>query len=166
LLANDQVRIYRVKDRDGPRVVVACHRSNGRRTGIWYGAGLPDHLRLARRFLATASRNCNRYYCMASVYRRDVRSGRLRTLQLESGSWPPRAVDLELARDGSVAWITASGGNSPMDPPAIFTVRTADPSGRVSIHDESPAIASDSLALSGRYVYWIKDGVPASAGLR
>jgi hypothetical protein len=157
-----------MRSRNRERRIVACHRSNGRRTVVLEDSDEKfDHPRLAGRFLAFGGGVVASKGSSASVERLDVKSGRRRILDWTGGFYGVFIFalrDLELGRDGSLAWIRDEPPAS-LGEPTTYTVRTAGPRGRVSTHDRSSAVAPDSLALSGRYVYWMTGGVAVSARL-
>jgi hypothetical protein len=173
-LANRAVRVFTTRHRArtslGPAVdtvLRACLRRHRRpfrlalRTGGVDTGGLEDfaNVRLSGRHVAFTVRSCDRHgmMCVGGVRVWDVRKRRL--VRSTDGTW---ASDLELHRNGSVAWITA-----PLDLTAPATgaaVRVNDRAGERTL--ATGAIAANSLALGGSMLYWTEEGIPRASALQ
>jgi hypothetical protein len=168
IVASRDARAYRLRGR-----TFACRYRTNRRFWLQDEPADPDYFR------AESIRLAGPYvgYELAFIGRssffrvqvRDLRNGRwLRRLpamtpgsdQNHSGV-KPGVSDLELARNGAVAWIAR---NPYVDPPTV-EVHKADADGHAQL-DAGAGIDPGSLALSGKRIYWLKDGQPITATLR
>ena len=162
--ANAAARVFTWRD----EVFACAYRRRTRvnlgleaRRGCLRDCGGVATLRLRRRFVAYQTFSSSMTASRAVVWRLDLAARRPRVIwngrrfALYSG-----VTDLELAANGSLAWIaTFSGSNRP-----AYEVWKADRAG-LRVLDGGREIAEDSLALSGRTLYWMNADVPRSATL-
>lgn len=169
-LASERVHVYRVRGR-----TYACHIETGRRhalgdypssasqTVTWLSA-----IRLAGDLVGHGI-VVSREKDWPGVSVRNVRTGGLVhsveavTALGRQDRWLRAYVtDLVLHPSGDVAWIAQ---NAHVDPVRFEVFKIDTSAGRVVL-DASPSIRPQSLALSGREIYWINGEEPRSSRLR
>jgi hypothetical protein len=165
-------RIFARRARDYSPVFGCLYRRNRRvRLGRFrecFDSSAVTLPRLAGRYAGYALENCHRTpRSSAEVVVKNLRNGR--TLHRVDGftgtpaGTPPlySVTDLELKRNGSIAWIVLSTQAG-----RRVEVRKSDADGDNRVLDAGGEIELDSLALSASRIYWTKAGRPLSAQLR
>jgi len=124
--------------------------------------------------VAVATQNCNIDNCGTRITVYDSRSRRA----IHTGlAMSPPAIDffvmpvdsLVLRRSGGVAWIGAvaeTGDGSGQLRPVQVEVRKIGREDTLTTVDSGLTIATDSLALGGTRIYWLKGTAAQAAGLR
>ena len=167
--ANAQARVYTRPGRRDDNLF-GCLLSVGRPVALGkeLGADLQgiEVVQLAGRYVAVTVSDCG-LNCGEAVNVYDLRSRR-KTVD-EPAVAAPQALDetdvtdLELSERGAVAWI---GQTDEEDDPRLFRyVYAVDKGGKRRL-DGGLDVAAESLALSGRFVYWSKGDTPFAAALR
>jgi hypothetical protein len=169
-LASERVQVYRVRGRTyachiktGKRQALSDYPSSASQTVIWLSA-----MRLAGDLVGHGI-VVSRSEDWPGVNVRNVRTGRLVhsveaiTALGRQDRWLRAYVtDLVLHPSGDVAWIAQ---NAHVNPVRFEVFKLDTTAGRVLL-DASPAIRPESLALSGREIYWINGDEPHSNRLR
>jgi hypothetical protein len=169
ILASEQARIYEVtRNQAALTWLRGClYRTNRRvllaRSDLDGVSEQIESLRLTGRFAAFGATGSAKADTLGSAVRVvDLRRGRRRYAAPPQRS-PFRTFDLELKRNGSVAWIA---GPHPGYAARPFQVFKTDASGRQVMLASGEDIEPHSLALSGSHLYWTQGGAPFSALLR
>ena len=159
--ASTRVRIFELPDESGDEAnVYACVLRSGRRVLLSTAVGtfgVVAHPRINGYRLAYDVSNCTSgsSECGSTVHTLDLRSGQ----QTARGSPNSFVSELELAANGSVAWIESRRPKAVTDPPAHRVLaRVGD---QVTELDSGPDIRSLALG-EGPRVYWANAGAPAS----
>jgi len=175
--ASRYARVYslrRVENDAVTRRWYACLYSTGRsvRLGVTGPAGeFSDRIspvRLAGRHVAFAEEyTASTGDALGAVVQ--VRNLRTRALvhRFQSPGDPNTydVTDLELHPDGSVAWIARIVAGIPAT--TTYELRSLSSDGQdAALVDSGAGLAARSLALSGRTLYWTRDGVSRSTTLR
>jgi hypothetical protein len=169
VLATDQARIYRQTGRtesgDLEYLLRGCLYRTNRRVLLAEGSGdglfeQVESLRLAGRFAAFGVTGSIKALTLGSAVRVvDLRRRKRRDAAPRQN--PFKTFDLELKRNGSVAWI--AGPRPGFAATGPFQVFKTDASGRQLLLASGDDIDPRSLALSGSHVYWTQGGAPFSA---
>ena len=155
-----RARVYETaEDENQNYAVVACALRTGRRVVLGTGMDIDytyavTTVRFTKWQLAVAWYSSSRYFYSAGLDLVDLRAGTKNGVT--SMGWSGSVTDVELKPNGSVAWIQHREGTT--------TVMKQDASGRHEL-DSGAGVARDSLALSGSWLYWTKDGQPRVATL-
>jgi hypothetical protein len=162
LIANEQVRVYRVGGLLDHTVYACLLRSEKRRRlGQHEGTfgGVEDVI-ASGRFVAYDILECSRETCRGHVRVMNVRSGQVRrSFVIPENERPHRLTDIVLKRNGAAAWIRSY-------PPGEWEVRKLDADGEVVL-DRGSEVQPGSLALSrSSALYWSSGTQIRSATLR
>ncbi|HEX8054553.1 MAG TPA: hypothetical protein VF517_16320 [Thermoleophilaceae bacterium] len=180
--ANNFVRVYGVPptdpDAQGSRRLVACSLTSGRRKALGgyeacqFAGQYLFNIRLTGRMVGYVSAECLGF--SSSVYVRDMTTGRVLWIAETAPGRGHTVTDLEVARNGSAAWIAAWKNAEYERDYEGRVLRTVEVSGdrQPVTRDDSLDIKPGSLALgrtdgSGATpFYWSKGGQVFSATLR
>ena len=165
IAASDRARVYEWTSEEDDSRYIACVFRTGRRIELGFSESAARSsfdiplVRFAKWQLAYVWRGCL-VYCNTGVQRVNLRTGKRRGFASDDYISVP---DLELRSNGSLAWIQQEFDSSTRQLRDIRVLKH-DAGGTTEL-DAGMDIASESLALSGSWLYWTRGGEPRFATL-